>query len=205
MAILGMLTILAYGAVRFGGLSWTHATIRREQASDYAAVRRLLSDSIRSAYPGYRSSDYTDRRITFDGQPDTLELVAPLPEALTPGIMAAERFERVVSSGKASLGMAWHLDLPSASGGPLPSQTVLIARSIARLRFAYLGRVKGDEAPEWFDRWSNMDHLPELVRVQIWKDPEAALPWLDFSVETKTTINTACVYDLESPTCRRVE
>ena len=205
IALLGMLTVLAYGAVQFGNLSWRHAGLRRDANADRAAVRQLLGRSIRTAYPAFRSSEYGDRRIAFHGEPETLEMIAPLPEALTPGIMAVERFVLGVDSEHSALMMQWHLDLLAATGDALPSQAVQVARSIAKLRFAYFGRLRDDQAPAWFDRWSGMDRLPELVRVRIWRIGDTDAPWLDFSAETGTTTNTACVYDLESPTCRRLQ
>ena len=50
IALLGMLTVLAYGAVQFGNLSWRHASVRRDADADRAAVRRLLGRSIETAY-----------------------------------------------------------------------------------------------------------------------------------------------------------
>ena len=205
MALLGALTVLAYGAVQFGNLSWRHAGLRRDADADRTATRQLLGRSIRTAYPAFASAEYGDRRIVFDGQPEALELIAPLPEALTPGIMAVERFALSPGPDHSSLTLSWHVDLPSPTGGALPFQRVQVAHSVSVLHFAYFGRLNVDEAPGWSERWSGMDHLPDLIRVRVWRDGNIEAPWLDFSVATGTTTNTACVYDLESPNCRRLQ
>ena len=91
-----------------------------------------------------------------------MQLIAPLPEALTPGIMAVERFAVVREDDNSTLTMSWHIDLPAATGGPLADKSVLVAHTIGGVQFSYFGRQQEDEAPGWFDRWSGMDHLPRV-------------------------------------------
>lgn len=205
IALLGMLTVLAYGAVEFGNLAWHNASNRRDADADRAAIRQLLEQSIRTAYPAYASTEYADRRIAFDGKAASLQLIAPLPEALTPGLMAVERFDISPANGEPVLRMSWHLDLPKATGGPLPSKVVRVAAFVSRIRFAYFGRLRDDQPSAWFDHWSGMEHLPDLVHVTVWREGRPEAPWLEFSTATETTTNTACVYDPESPICRRLE
>ena len=205
MALLGMLTVLAYGAVQFGNLSWRHVEARRDADADRAAVRRVLGRAIETAYPEFASPNYADRQIAFDGEPTSLQLIAPLPEALSPGLMAVEKFGLGNGSDSMLLLMTWRLDLPAATGGPLPSKITPVARSIASIHLTYFGRSKDGDPPAWFDQWSGMDHLPDLVHVRVWRQGRPNVPWLEFSVAPGTTTNVACVYDLESPTCRRLE
>jgi general secretion pathway protein J len=205
VALMGMLTMLAYGAVQFGNLSWHHIDSSRDADAERTAIRQLLLHAITGAYPGFSSAEYNDRSIAFSGEKEALQLVAPLPEALSPGVMAVEQFSMGRQGDRSSLLMSWHLDLPAATGGTLPSQVVRIASSISAIRFGYFGRVKEGNPPAWFDRWSGLDHLPELVRVQVWRADGGKTPWLDFSAETQTTANVACVYDPQTPICRRLE
>jgi prepilin-type N-terminal cleavage/methylation domain-containing protein len=205
LGLLGMLTVLAYGAVQFGNLSWRHTRHKRDADADRAAIRQVLGHSIETAYPAFRSTDYADRRIAFDGEPASVQLIAPLPEALTPGVMAVERFALTQDGEGSSLVMSWHLDLPAAKGGAMPTQTTRIAAPLSALRFSYFGHVKDGDAAAWFEQWRDMDHLPELVHVQAWRQGNTGPAWLDFVVAPTTTTPTDCVYDLEGPICRRRE
>lgn len=202
IALIGMLTVLAYGDVQFGNLSWHHANLVRNADAELVAIRQVLGRSIANAYPAYASGDLADTKIAFDGAAETLDLVAPLPEAFGPGLMAAERFA-VDRRSKPALVMSWRLNLPAATGGALPVRTVPLAQSVATIRFAYFGRQKQDQTAAWYDKWSGMRWLPELIRVRVWREGVPDRAWLDFAVEPKLTTNVACAYDQIGPECRR--
>ena len=205
LALLGLLTVLAYGAVRLGGFSWHHMAQRRDLDAERDAIIRVLSQAIKNAYPAYAAEDYADRRIAFEGAEDRIQLIAPLPEAIQAGLMARERF--YVASGASDHGliMAWALDLPASHGGALPMRTVQLGADIASMRLNYFGVIEPGTEPVWSSRWTGRTSLPELVRAQLWRVGSTTKPWIDISVESPTTTNADCIYVLEQPVCRRAE
>ncbi len=205
VALLGMLTVLAYGTVRLGTMAWTHTTERRDLAAEHDAIVRLLRQAIRSAYPSFTSLDYADRRITFKGEPERIDLVTPLPDAIEPGVMARETFSLEAVGAQQGLFMTWALDLPASGERALSLHRVRLAADVSAVRFAFFGSTESGRSAVWTDRWTGMVSLPELVRVQAWHSGDTSRPWLDLTVETKTTTNTDCVYVAEEPTCRRLE
>ncbi len=205
LSLLGMLTVLSYAAIQFGNLSWLHVRAHRDRDEDRAAIRRVLGRSIAQAYPAFASADITDQTILFAGGAESLELVAPLPEALSPGLMAVERFGLSKGTGGDTLTMAWRLDLPAAKGGVLPARETILAEGAGAVRFSYFGRVNDQQAAQWSDTWQGMDHLPEMVRVQVWQQRVAGVPLVDFTVETEATVSVSCVYDPSDIVCRRMQ
>ncbi len=203
VALLGLLTTIAYAGVQFGTLSWRRAEQYRASDADQAAVARVLQHAIGGAYPRFASASFTDRSVAFTGGRDALALIAPLPEAIEAGIMAQQRFFLATTDGAPVLTMGWRLHLPAANGGILPENLVRLAAPVRAIRFAYFGRPKPGQDAAWFDAWSGMAALPELVRVQVWRENTEA-PWLDLTIETRTTTSTACVYDPSDLNCRRI-
>ena len=200
VALLGLLTVIAYGGVRFGSLSWTHAERNRTADADQAAIVRVLRQALANAYPGYASANPADPTVAFSGAAEQLTLLTPLPDAIEPGVMAVRRF-RLAEDG--TLVMDWRLDLPAADGESAPFRTTPLAGGIARLRFSYFGPSLNPLDPaSWFDQWTGMRGLPELVRVQAWRRAEDA-PFVRLVTATAITTNTECVYDPTDANCRR--
>jgi len=51
IALLSLLSVLVFGGLRFGSLSWGHAERRRLDTADMVAVISVLRDAISRAYP----------------------------------------------------------------------------------------------------------------------------------------------------------
>lgn len=205
LALLGMLTVLAYGAVSFGAFAWRRTSEHRAKDADRMAVVRVLRESITRAYPAFRSRNPSDLRIRFNGTKDSLELIAPLPEAIEAGVMARERFYVGAFEAGPVLCMDWALDLPAATSGELKPRVVRLADAVSILQLGYFGAVDRLHGRSWHDQWLDMTALPEMVRARIWRVGDTGAPWIDMTVETRTTTNTDCAYDPLDTTCRRLE
>jgi general secretion pathway protein J len=205
--LLALLSALVFGGLRFGSLSWTHAERRRLNTADMVAVISVLRDAISHAYPEFATSRITDSTVVFDGDPDTLTLVTPLPAAIEAGVLARETFFVAPDiAGHPALFMTWRLDLPASDDSPLPPERrVMLADHVNRVVFQYFGLVASDQPARWIDRWSGRDRLPELVRVHIERDRAVSRPWPDLIAEPKATTNVACFYDPVYPQCRRLQ
>jgi general secretion pathway protein J len=205
--LLALLSVLVFGGVRFGSLSWAHAERRRLDTADMTAVMSVLREAIDRAYPEFATRALNDRTVAFEGSPDVLALIAPLPAAIEAGVLARETFFVAPdTAGRPALFMGWRLDLPAADDGTLPPEhRVMLIDHVRHVMFRYFGPVTPGRPVDWLDRWSGRDRLPDLVRVHIERDGPASQPWPDLIAEPKATTNVACVYDTVSPQCRRIQ
>src|SRR5581483_6888433 len=92
LAIFGFLSSLVFGGVGLAIRSWTRAHDQVAGTADVWAVQGLLRRSLSGAYPALASRSAGDATIDFDGEPDALTLVAPMPQAVAVPVPARLRF-----------------------------------------------------------------------------------------------------------------
>ncbi|MGH7029665.1 MAG: prepilin-type N-terminal cleavage/methylation domain-containing protein [Stellaceae bacterium] len=205
LTLVGLLTTLVFGGVRLAARAWGRTDSRAAAAADRWAVADVLREAITAAYPAFVSADLHDRTIAFDGEPRSLALLAPLPQAIAAGAPARLRFYLAGEGRQKTLVLGWRLDLPSAeTGGPLPENRVALLDRVRRIGFAYFGADDPDDAPVWQDRWAQRTRLPQLVRVHLERSDRSLPAWPDLVVAPRAMINTACIFDSLTAGCRRV-
>jgi len=205
LTLLGLLTTLIFGGLRLAARAWAKVDDRAAEAGDLWAVEDVLRHAITAAYPAFASADLTDRTIAFDGDSDTLALLAPLPQAIGAGIMAQMRFFLAGDERSRALVMGWRLDLPSAdTGAPLPESRVKLLGHVRSIQFEYFGAAAEGGEPTWQGQWSGRDRLPDLVRIHLERDRPSLPDLPDLLVEPKVAMNNACLYDPVTFGCRRI-
>lgn len=205
LVLLGLLTTMVFGGVRFGAQAWTAVSRSTSAAADLDAARAVLRRAIGAAYPAFSSASLADRTVAFEGTEADLALVAPLPAAIEAGILALQRFRVVQDDHGPALVMEWQLYLPAADAGrPLEVRRVKLLGGIGSVRFSYFGAPAPRQPPAWQDRWVDRTSLPNLVRVHLEPVGAGLLRWSELVVELRATANTACVYDPGELTCRRI-
>ena len=205
LALLGMLTGLAYGTVKFAAVSWRRASAQREDQADRMAVSSLLQRSISQSYPAFVTRDSSDRRVAFEGLPRSMAMIAPLPAAIEEGVMARERFYVAAEGVSNALMFAWTLDLPASGGGELRPRVMRLAGLIRTVKIEYFGPPDATHSPIWQDSWLERSRLPDLVRVRVWRINTVGRAWIDLAVHPATTTPVDCVYDPVDMNCRRLE
>jgi general secretion pathway protein J len=205
-ALLGLLSVLVFGGLRFGSLSWTRAERHRLDTADMTAALSVLRDAISRAYPEFATRNVDDPTVAFDGGPDILFLVTPLPAAIEAGVLSRETFSVTSDeTGHQALFMTWRLDLPAADeSAPPRTHRVMLADHLDHVAFQYFGRIGPDQPARWLDRWSGRDRLPDMIRIHIAREKAAGGPWPDLIVEPKATTNVTCLYDPAYSQCRRM-
>ena len=141
LALVGLLTTLVFGGLGLAVRAWTRTHDDVAGATDLWAVESLLGRTITRADPAFARPGADDRVIAFDGEAETLALLAPLPQAIAPGITARMRFFLLPDGDSQSLFMAWRLELPAAESGKAGSSrsSRMRTRSGSRLRPAHRG------------------------------------------------------------------
>jgi general secretion pathway protein J len=205
LTLIGLLTTLIFAGLRLAAQAWSRVDERAGSAADLWAVADVLRQAISAADPAYASADPTDRSIAFDGEADTLRLLAPLPQAIGAGVQAQLRFSVAAAADRPpALVMDWRLDLPAASGdGPLPANRLTLLDRVRAIRFAYFGPGPSGGAPGWQEQWIGRDRLPGLVRIEIERDRPGLPDWPPFTAAPMAAASNACRYDPVTLGCSR--
>jgi general secretion pathway protein J len=205
LTLVGLLATLVFGGVRLAARAWGRTDDRAAEAADRWAVANVLRDAITGAYPAFASPDPRDRTLAFDGEANSLLLLAPLPQAIAAGVTAEMRFYLAGEGATKTLVLGWRLDLPSAqTGGALPENRIALLDRVRRIDFAYFGADGPNDAPVWHERWSERTALPQLVRIAVERSDPALPAWPTLVAAPRATINTNCIFDPLTAGCRRV-
>ena len=205
VSLLGLLALLVAGGMRFGFRARTRVQAQDVASTDTAAVERLFRRAVDGAYPAFASSGLMDQSIAFDGRVDALTLVAPLPDAIEPGVLGVAHFFLAKDREGTALFMSWRLALPSAAqDAVLPESGVKLLDHVRRIHFAYFGAATPGQEPTWLDSWIDEGQLPHLVSLHIERDDPRQPAFADWVAAPRITVNTACIYDPSDTSCRRI-
>jgi general secretion pathway protein J len=204
LVLVAFLTTLVFGGLRLAVRAWARSHESVAQAADLWAVENVLRGAITRAIPAFASARSDDRRIVFDGDGESLALLAPLPQAIAEGITARMRFFLEPDGPSNALIMAWRVDLPAArSGRALSEDRVKLLDRVSAIHIDYLGPVQPGAPPVWQSRWSGQTRLPDLVRIRLERDGASLPKWPELMAEPLGTLITGCLYDPVSGDCRR--
>lgn len=182
LTLLGFMVTMVFSSLRLGTRAW-EAADRRER--EVYLVQQLLRDRLSTAYIPAESGFATGTgpggpEAIFEGEPDYLSFIAPLPDLFGVGGLYRVRLEVVAGAGSDTLVMSWRLWRP---GGEEPVDTELDERSrrvlldgIEAGEFAFFGPpASGPARAGWQDSWRDRYDLPLLVRIGV-EHPEMAWP-----------------------------
>ena len=170
MALLGLISVVLFGGIRFGARSWEAGHRRLEQVNQIevaqSVLRRLLG---RSREVALFDSGRSRNAVPFAGRPDAVYFAAPLPAHR--GIGGAYGFALTVSRGRDGdhLMLAWRLqrpETPPSAAGEFEDETMLLS-NIGDIAIEYYGAPEPGRTPDWMDDWDGTGGLPRLVRLTI--------------------------------------
>jgi general secretion pathway protein J len=211
LALIGLMTVLLFGALRFASKAWASTEERTERDASIRLVYQYLADRMEQARPvsAYLESE-GENVFFFTGQEGALEFVSPMPAHLGSGGLYIIRLQEQGSGSKKQLLLSRWLfhpevlegvkDLPewtplsaggnrsgNRSGKEDPamrayySETTLVDE-LKDVEISYFGLSDPkDETGDWWDDWEDRDYLPWLVKIQI-KDSRGAWPDMIFEL-----------------------
>ena len=172
MLLLGMLSVVLFGGLRFGARAWEAGSQSMERSNEvetaHAVLRRLLITA-RGATVFERSPDSGPGVWTMLGERSALSFVAPLPAHR--GVGGPHGFglglERQ-GEGEA-LVLRWALHRPETAPDRAveDGEATILLRDVARLRIDYYGPRGSGERDVWTDSWDDFTRMPRLVRVRV--------------------------------------
>ncbi|HIE54424.1 MAG TPA: prepilin-type N-terminal cleavage/methylation domain-containing protein [Chromatiaceae bacterium] len=208
LALIGLMVLLLFGALRFGGKAWDASEARLERDTTIVLGWRYLSDRFHEARKlSAPVSSLSGPHFFFEGEPEAVEFVAPMPAHLGSGGFYIIRLQKVLKEGREQLLLRrwlYHPEVlsgeselppwqPLSAGEPYRaekerpelrawySESVLVDE-VKAVRFAYYGlQEPTDEEGQWSEEWVERKQLPLLVRLQV-EDARGAWPEMTFEL-----------------------
>jgi general secretion pathway protein J len=191
LSLLGLLTMVMFGGMRFGVQVWARTGTDLTEANAARKAEELIKSDLTRAYPLYSSSE-TKASVAFEGQEHRIAYLVPSRDK--PGMM-----ERVVLE---ATGNGEAVDLVRTDTAELERkgqrrQKQLISH-LRGVTFTYYGAGQDDQNPTWSNSWQNRTRLPTLIQVAIATRDGSRT----FLVAPRLASDAGCVFDALTKRCR---
>jgi general secretion pathway protein J len=208
LALIGLMTVLLFGALRFAGKVWDASETRQERDTSISMVWQYLSDRFAQARSLRSHVESEGENVFFfKGKANAVEFVSPMPAHLGSGGLYIIRLQRGLAGRKKQLVLRrwlYHPEVLAGAAGlpewrPLSgnelyhqgkekpelrawySESVLVD-DIQEVKFSYYGVLaKGDETASWDSSWEDRPYLPMLVNMKI-SDSKGEWPEMTFEL-----------------------
>lgn len=173
MTLLGLLSLMLFGGLRFGTRAWEAVVAGSTERDRIAATQGFLRERLgQGTLPGGRREREIEVTQALAGSAADLSFTAPWMTALSfPGLY---RFTLSHAADRQELILAWRPALSDGDGLPeaeLTGERALLD-GIADLNVRYFGLAEEAERPEWLDRWSDPVTQPLLISIDVeFSDP----------------------------------
>ena len=206
LTLLGLISVVLFGGLRFGTRAWEAGNLQAEQLAQVQAVQALLRRRIAQALPprleAAGAAGPEARRADFAGEANALHFLAVVPSrAGVGGIYAFDL--TVIEDGAGGQGegvrleFIWRLrradddaerdDTPEAGLG---GRRVLID-GLTSARFSYFGAPAPGQAADWHDRWEAGADLPGLIAIEAEFPEDDGRVWPVLQVAPKLGVSSS--------------
>jgi general secretion pathway protein J len=199
MTLLGLLTMVLFGGLRFGVKAWERVQTHDEGTDEIRLARNFLRRVLERAYPYFVVIDPLHAEIDFAGNESSIALLSPSPDALD--LPGRSRFliARGTINGSAVLAVSIRHEL-AAPDTPAAEKEILLD-GLTALNFSYYGRNSANAPPDWQQSWSGKTRLPDLIRIRA-RFNSTAKVWPDLIVVPRINADVGCLYDVLTNYCR---
>jgi len=194
LVLLAIILFLLFSGLRLGSRAWEGVDTVSERVSDLRVARNFIERMLRQTRPVALMVDGAAMPV-FAGEPNRIELVAPLSEHVgIPGLYVLRLGLEDAGDGQRLVLERWLLHPEVLDGGddwpewePMVEdsgigddsspfdrdtaagaygRTVLLPR-VDRFELAYFGTAEGAAEPEWREEWLDQPRLPVRVRLDL--------------------------------------
>lgn len=182
LALLGLMSLALFAALRLGLQSWDRAEIKSGQVVDLRIVEGILRREIAKAFP-LRMGLINENKIAFEGDSGSVHFVTALPSGLTAGGLSLVSLELADDKNNARPGEQWTQDtrkqgkalvlkraIPDAEARDFSAldsgDMSILVRGIEEASFAFYGQDSDLDEPSWRDQWSMAARTPALLRMK---------------------------------------
>lgn len=188
--LLGLLSLVLYGALQFGLRSWHRSEELSVESNSVRRVQALLTADLTRAYPEVLRTDPTRRPIDFDGARDRIRY-------LTPNNGRPGALDRVVLSEQATaLTRVASLEL----GTTARTDSKILLPKVESFEISYFGPNEDDKSPHWQESWHDRETLPSMVRFRA--RLAGGQSWPDLIVAPALSADATCNFDPLIKNCR---
>lgn len=183
LAVVGMISLIATGALLGGNRMWTRADARVTSADRMDGVRRILNEQISTLLPIREQTNEFQEHLAIRGEAQRLVFVAPLPAYF--GSLGLYRIEYRQDGDRLVFARSLYQssgDLDTSRDGTI--EEILLV-GVEAISFTYLGNEPGRRA--WFDSLDGLEQPPELVGIEIRMKPETGETWSPLYVQPRIT------------------
>lgn len=207
LTLIGLMTVLLFGALRFSSKAWASTEERTERDASIRLVYQYLAGRMEQTRPvsAYLESE-GEEVFFFSGRDDALDFVSLMPAHLGSGGLYVIRLQEQVNGGKKQLWLIRWLFHPEVLEGaeslpewrPLSASTnsngkqdpamrayyseTALVDELENVTISYFGLGEpGDESGDWWDDWEDRKYLPWLVKIQI-QDSKGVWPEMVFEL-----------------------
>lgn len=198
LAVLGLLSLMLFGGLRFGFRSWERESAHANAVSDIGIAQAFLRRSIAAAYPLFQVDSEAKRVNQFVGAMDSLQLLAPAPASTGRGGRDRYRIGMEAANGRTDL-VVW--SQPELAADPGKRTRTILVPGVRKLVIGYFGKQGGDD-PQWYDGWGDATHPPQLVRIEVGFAADDFRTWPEFIVAPRIALDANCVYDPLTQGCK---
>lgn len=189
ITLLGMIMVMAYQGLRTGAHSTAQGEAAIERINRLRLSQEFLRGQLSRALPMTIEQDDTLGAVVFEGGPEIMRFVAPMPGYLSYGgpyvqtlsVARGDGGSRKLVFDHRMLQYGEDADLaPDPSAGRDP---VELLSDIEDAEFSYLepGETEDDE-PVWVEEWRELDRLPLLVRIRLDMREDSRIRWPELVV-----------------------
>ncbi len=190
LTLVGMLSIILVGGLRFGTRLWETGDRRSAGLAQVEAVQGLLRRQIGQAFILRQAAGGEARAASFEGGEGRLRFTAPLPSFVgVGGVYRFELAEAETEEGARVLELVWQLYRPDREDWfeeeGLTRRTLI--EGVESVRFRYYGNQERGQEPDWFEAWDSARGLPALIAVDLAYPEGDPRSWPDLSVALTAT------------------
>lgn len=196
MALLGLLSLVLWGGLRFGTQVWRISGDDLEHGNKVRSVQAQLTRQITTAYPAFLRTDATHAVVAFDGGRDRLDFLTLDP--MKPGSMVSVTLDAPMERGRREMRSRTHGELVRASN----PETRILLKDLKSLEFSYFGTETLQDSASWHADWHDKMKPPQLVRIRVeFADRKSDL-WPELIIAPRITADAACAFDAVTKYCK---
>ncbi len=192
LTLLGLVSVVLFGGLRFGTRAWEAGNARAERLAEVQAVQAVLRRRIAQAVlpeDAGTASAFSDSPAAFAGEEDSLRFVALVPSRI--GVGGFYLFDLSVADDDdgTRLELAWRLfraDQPGDLDEPEPEPGLggrrVLIEGIEEAKFGYYGAEPAGAEAEWRERWDEADGRPALIVLEVAFPAGDSRSWPDLVV-----------------------
>lgn len=183
LTLMGLLSVILFGGLRFGVRAWEAGGDHADQVNRVEIVQSLLRRQLsQTRFPP--QADYARLSASFVGGPDSLVFIAPLPAHRGTGGSHLFRLGDSERDGRSDLTLAWRLYRPEliASDPSIFEEETMLLEDITEIELSYFGAPDPEQEPQWWEGWDGINGAPQLVRVRVEFPPGDSRRWPDLIV-----------------------